>query len=162
MTHLKKYWYWYLIAIALIAAGIWSYYNWETVKGWFSSSAPAPASESDSQHRIGNFPAVPEGIFTTNESLRQSAPMPISGYKLCASHSLLFPKDVDPIKVQNFINQLQAEFNMIAAQGIKILLKVSIAPNTITPGSIITFSVYSDDCNQELVKKASAYINSIH
>lgn len=40
MTHLKKYWYWYLIAIVVIIAAILAYSNWETVKGWFSSSAP--------------------------------------------------------------------------------------------------------------------------
>lgn len=39
MTHLKKYWLWYLIAIVVVVAVILAYSNWETVKGWFSSSS---------------------------------------------------------------------------------------------------------------------------
>lgn len=38
MTHLKKYWLWYLIAIVVVVAAILAYSNWETVKGWFSST----------------------------------------------------------------------------------------------------------------------------
>lgn len=39
MTHLKKYWIWYLIAFVVIIAAIMAYLNWETVKGWFSSTS---------------------------------------------------------------------------------------------------------------------------
>lgn len=162
MTHLKKYWIWYTIAVVVIVAGILAYFNWETVKGWFGSSEQTPGTQSQDQDSSVNFPAVPDGVFISNDSIRQSAPAPVSGYKICASHSLSFTKDVDPIKAQNFLDQLQAEFNMIAAKGIKILLKVTIVPNSIAAGSIITFTVYAEDCNLDIVKKASAYINSIH
>lgn len=36
MTHIKKYWIWYLLAIVVVVAAILAYSNWETVKGWFS------------------------------------------------------------------------------------------------------------------------------
>lgn len=35
MTHLKKYWYWYALGAAAIGALV--YFNWDTIKGWFSS-----------------------------------------------------------------------------------------------------------------------------
>lgn len=51
MTHLKKYWLWYLIAIIVVVAAILAYSNWETVKGWFSS---APATQEDVLDANGN------------------------------------------------------------------------------------------------------------
>lgn len=52
MTHLKKYWYWYLIAIVVLVAAILAYSNWETVKGWFSSSTTPGAGGRITNNRI--------------------------------------------------------------------------------------------------------------
>lgn len=48
MTHLKKYWLWYLIAIIVVVAAILAYSNWETVKGWFSSTPDSGARSGSS------------------------------------------------------------------------------------------------------------------
>lgn len=37
MTHLKKYWIWYLVAAVVVTIAILAYFNWDTVKGWFAS-----------------------------------------------------------------------------------------------------------------------------
>lgn len=49
MTHIKKYWIWYALAIVVVVAAILAYSNWETVKGWFSGGTErtqAPGSSS--------------------------------------------------------------------------------------------------------------------
>lgn len=67
MTHLKKYWLWYAIAIVVVVAAILAYSNWETVKGWFSSSSDSSGNNSDrvteelsssNQRNAGNQPVA--------------------------------------------------------------------------------------------------------
>lgn len=110
-----------------------------------------------------NFPSIPENIFTNTPTSveRQGISTPY-GYKLCGAKSFVLPQDVDPLKVKTFIDQLKSEFKIMASNGIKILLGVNLNPNNLNPGSILTFSVYAVNCNDEWPKKAVEYINNIH
>lgn len=70
MTHFKKYWLWYTIAVVILIA-LLVYFNWETVKGWFSSSQGRYASSD------------------TNASTRQAC-IDVGGGD-CSYHGMLVP-----------------------------------------------------------------------
>lgn len=55
MTHLKKYWLWYLIAIVVVVVVILAYSNWETVKGWFSGNDQQGGGVPGDGTRMGNL-----------------------------------------------------------------------------------------------------------
>lgn len=53
MTHLKKYWIWY--ALALVAIIVLVSMNWTTVKGWFSSAPGTGRQRSCKEDSAGCY-----------------------------------------------------------------------------------------------------------